>query len=1057
MKKLLQISILALLAVFFGMIVMSYAATIAATSCSLTHVQAAVTAASRGDTVTVPACSSATWTDKLEITKAITLQGAGIGVTTIKSNQNIAVSPTYVDCSQGTYRQLIHFRSVDAAADASEVMRITGFTFDADEKSGIIMFHNTSTTYIKARIDNNEFKNLIECVTCSSTDTDWIYQTIYTRGLFYGVVDNNTFSGAPYLIFLGTRRDEKTTDLYTPAECDRFGFWNWENETFTYGDGKGWYIEDNKFTVTETQSFQNINIGWGQRGVIRYNTFIATTVADAGIGGVNGHNALGGIFGSSLIEVYGNYFVEASTTSWFYRDLLQARGGKNMAFWNRSLASGTGQQMQVEIQNMSKPPYCATRTTHTCPAGSISSGAYCATDGMQQEPSSVYLWNNRYGTAGTTQAKYLPYNKSLEECSSGTASTKPRENVDYWLHNTSFTGASGMGCGTLANRPATCTTGTAYWATDQSCSSVDASYIGAATPTGARVVANQIVGTLYRCYPTNVWTAYYTPYSYPHPLRGEPDPPDDLTISDMSPVIEQSCTDASDPYTMDIAISMNTNKDATCKFGWNNPTYCTDVTQTDANTLCEVPDGTADGMNTWTVQRAQRYPDDVPLAGNVVSFETACDDTEALGCSDIDMTDCIRVTKAQYAKDEDVYTFKKISDTDITGDIYVQFYFKNMDQPHDGTGCDWVGDEEDGIWTCTGETDMTDGHDVEILGFTPGKKTTYDPLPGDYPANVYMGLQQRGGNLTVSAFHYITHNHEIAGTTDVDNDGSEWIGVRLHIYNSATAGADYYEWWADWGNNGTWTKIGDSRVAYYDHSTSTTINDAITFSHPFRYLYIGQNDLEGRVDFQITGIKVSTSAMPDDCRRATYSTGTAYAALPYTMSGTAQSHTATVEGIACGDTTTIFYACQDTVPYTSDTGSWSFGVADVAGATPIISSLTVKSQACAVTNRLVVGTQNASTCRYCVNGVGGCSNATAWADRTQMTVTGGDTVHHEVMISQACSSSVVYNVLCQDTQAVESANLAITVTSDAAKTLSLTGGTKTLGIGSGTMSVTVIP
>jgi hypothetical protein len=76
----------------------------------------------------------------------------------------------------------------------------------------------------------------------------------------------------------------------------------------------------------------------------------------------------------------------------------------------------------------------------------------------------------------------------------------------------------GVGQGTFANRPSTCTAGTdpaqgniaapgvAYWATDQS--------------------------TLYVCNPTNTWTAYYTPYTYPHPLTQgtqPPNPPTNLT------------------------------------------------------------------------------------------------------------------------------------------------------------------------------------------------------------------------------------------------------------------------------------------------------------------------------------------------------------------------------------------------------------------------------------------------------------------------------------------------------------------------------------------------
>ena len=65
-----------------------------------------------------------------------------------------------------------------------------------------------------------------------------------------------------------------------------------------------------------------------------------------------------------------------------------------------------------------------------------------------------------------------------------------------------FNGTTGMGFGTLANRPSTCTTngaeaggGVGYFATDQ----------------GAQ-------GTLYRCSATNTWTQQYVPYQYPHPM-----------------------------------------------------------------------------------------------------------------------------------------------------------------------------------------------------------------------------------------------------------------------------------------------------------------------------------------------------------------------------------------------------------------------------------------------------------------------------------------------------------------------------------------------------------
>jgi len=76
-----------------------------------------------------------------------------------------------------------------------------------------------------------------------------------------------------------------------------------------------------------------------------------------------------------------------------------------------------------------------------------------------------------------------------------------------------FDGTKGVGCGTLAQRPGTCVVGVAYWATDQSCSSVPSGSYGK-TPT------TPISGTLYICGSAG-WNSgtTYTPYTYPHPLR----------------------------------------------------------------------------------------------------------------------------------------------------------------------------------------------------------------------------------------------------------------------------------------------------------------------------------------------------------------------------------------------------------------------------------------------------------------------------------------------------------------------------------------------------------
>jgi hypothetical protein len=110
--------------------------------------------------------------------------------------------------------------------------------------------------------------------------------------------------------------------------------------------------------------------------------------------------------------------------------------------------------------------------------------------GEPQYPTDTYIWNN---TQNTTTKKFSFVQATIDY--GGAIGVVPRENVHFWDEEVSFDGTKGVGVGLLAARPSTCTTGVGYWATDES--------------------------ILYKATATNTWTAYYTPYTYPHPLRLE--------------------------------------------------------------------------------------------------------------------------------------------------------------------------------------------------------------------------------------------------------------------------------------------------------------------------------------------------------------------------------------------------------------------------------------------------------------------------------------------------------------------------------------------------------
>ena len=89
-----------------------------ARSVSLKDVTSALASAADGDTVIIPA-GIATWTGGLTITKAITLQGSGIGNTIIK------------DAIRDNTKRLVHFTLVPGKAS-----RLTGIEFQDGGSGG---------------------------------------------------------------------------------------------------------------------------------------------------------------------------------------------------------------------------------------------------------------------------------------------------------------------------------------------------------------------------------------------------------------------------------------------------------------------------------------------------------------------------------------------------------------------------------------------------------------------------------------------------------------------------------------------------------------------------------------------------------------------------------------------------------------------------------------------------------------------------------------------------------------------------------------------------------
>jgi len=427
---------------------------IVAKSCSFKDVQAAIAQANAGDTVLVPA-GRATWTSKLKITKGIILKGAGIDQTIIDNGYN---NPSdYDEC-------LIMYYPSDFSANWP--FRITGFTFNSYDKSNTIKLAghkagNDLTIQNKIRIDHNKFTAELD---------NFNIIAIVNNGM-RGVIDNNLFYH---------------TYAIRHEHCAKDGgqYW-WNNlEGVRFGkEDNNMYYEDNIFYDVTLVS----NCQYANRYVFRYNTIYMRgnpySLFDMHGNQDADHGNMWSSFGG---EIYGNMLI--APTSYFNFRFFDHRGGRALVFMNVTTASSGAFELQVRDE------YPDSDNPENNPD--------------YQFPNDSYYFLNRRGYTGSSYITVIEGehsdNPPLYRC--------PMRDRDYFVGTDNFNGSSGVGYGTLSNRPISPTlVGVSYWATEQNIS--DLRGMVGKNPT------TPISGVLYKCTAPGEWTAYFTPLTYPHPLR----------------------------------------------------------------------------------------------------------------------------------------------------------------------------------------------------------------------------------------------------------------------------------------------------------------------------------------------------------------------------------------------------------------------------------------------------------------------------------------------------------------------------------------------------------
>jgi len=427
-----------------------------------------------GDTVIVTK-GSANWGTSTLVwdAKNITLQGAGIDVTIITSDA---------------------VRAMMVGFNGPTKSRITGMTLTAGGGAAIQIDGNGW------RVDHMKIQSATVGKLVWGVNGQGARSADYPGGVPYGptgLIDHNIFIDSNALAFgLADNAIRESTLWVSPSG---------------WGDGNAVYVEDNTFIMHGEDDMTDCN--YGGRIVVRFNQVIGNG------SGFNIHSNQGQR-SCRRWEIYKNTM---NTTNGFFL-ALELRGGNGVAWGNAINSLYTTpiafQNVRSSSEAMDRPPIGTCNGTSSADGNAglkAAPGWPCRdqigwnTDAFPwtvlgtappqlHEP--AYLWSNTHGGKLVTSVPVMGL-----PVPDATAYIQP--NRDYYIQGSTFDGTSGLGVGTLAERPATCKTygddsgaGVGYWATDQ----------GSWNTLGEN-------GVLYRCSSANTWTVYYTPYTYPHPLQ----------------------------------------------------------------------------------------------------------------------------------------------------------------------------------------------------------------------------------------------------------------------------------------------------------------------------------------------------------------------------------------------------------------------------------------------------------------------------------------------------------------------------------------------------------
>lgn len=344
------------------------AATHSLASCSQSEVSSAIVSAAAGDTIQCPA-GTWSWSD-IDITKDVTIRGAGIGSTRI----NIAAS-----------------FGIESPPGYLGAFRLTGFTFASTANFGDYWYAMLSVRNGRGwRIDNNEFQ-----IHSSAKDGSG-GNGLLIEGDAAGLIDHNRFvkgsgSGCVHAAIQISNSGTTSTSL----DAQKYSWLNFDPDALLGSSDHTVFVEDNYFFNPDNCAEHNSHAIYTRHGgvvVFRHNE-------------IHGFNADVHPFD----DEHGGYVFEISNNTWVADvpslfTLVDIAAGTGVIYGNSLVGSGASYGIQLLFSRATGPGAGAI-TSFVSGFGTVSARVSCGSAegypcaeqpgrGRNNSADPIYIWNN---------------------------------------------------------------------------------------------------------------------------------------------------------------------------------------------------------------------------------------------------------------------------------------------------------------------------------------------------------------------------------------------------------------------------------------------------------------------------------------------------------------------------------------------------------------------------------------------------------------------------------------------------------------------------------------